>query len=234
MDWALPPNYSTFGIVIDQLFWIILVITGVAFLLVEGGILWFCIKYRGREGARAHYTHGSNRIEIIWTVIPAIIIAILGAYSAAVWNDIKGASNRPEDALEFLVVGKQFEWNITYPGPDGRLWQDENRRDDPNDPYLADNFTVRNQFHFPVNEDITVLLEAEDVIHSFFIPELRVKQDAVPGMTIPVWFDATQTGDFEIACAELCGLGHYYMMASVTVHSAADFDAWQAGQATAQ
>ena len=229
MDWALPPNYSTFGIVIDQLFWIILVITGIAFLLVEGGILWFCIKYRGREGAKAHYTHGSNRIEILWTVIPAIIIAVLGAYSAMVWDDIKGSSNRPQDALEFLVVGKQFEWNITYPGPDGKLWED---RDDPNDPFLADNFTVRNQFHFPVNEDITVLLEAEDVIHSFFIPELRVKQDAVPGMTIPVWFDATQTGDFEIACAELCGLGHYYMMASVTVHSAADYDAWQANQAS--
>jgi len=160
-------------------------------------------------------------VEIIWTVIPAIIIAILGAYSAMVWDDIKGSSNRPEDALEFLVVGKQFEWNITYPGMDRTLG-------------TGDDFTVRNQFHFPVNEDITILLESEDVIHSFFIPELRVKQDAVPGMTIPVWFDATQTGDFEIACAELCGLGHYYMMASVTVHSAADFDAWQAGQATAQ
>lgn len=220
MDWALPPNYSTFGVVIDQLFWIILVITGIAFLLVEGGILWFCIKYRGREGARAHYTHGSNKVEIIWTVIPAIIIAILGAYSAAVWQDIKGASNRPADALEFLVVGKQFEWNITYPGMDRTLG-------------TGDDFTVLNQFHFPVNEDITILLESEDVIHSFFIPELRVKQDAVPGMTIPVWFDATQTGNFEIACAELCGLGHYYMMASVTVHSAADFDAWQASRASA-
>ncbi|WP_419166448.1 cytochrome c oxidase subunit II [Candidatus Palauibacter sp.] len=222
MDWALPPNYSTFGVVIDQLFWIILVITGIAFLLVEGGILWFCLRYRGREGARAHYTHGSNRLEVIWTIVPAIIIAILGAYSAAVWQDIKGASNRPEDALEFRVVGKQFEWNITYPGADRDIETED------------DNFTVRNQFHFPVNEDITILLESEDVIHSFFIPELRVKQDAVPGMTIPVWFDATQTGDFEIACAELCGLGHYYMQASVTVHSAADFDAWLAGQASAQ
>ena len=220
-DWALPPNYSTFGVIIDRLFWIILVITGIAFVLVEGGILWFCLKYRGREGARAHYTHGSNRLEIIWTVIPAIIIAILGAYSAAVWQDIKGSSNRPEDALEFIVVAKQFEWNITYPGADRTLGTE-------------DDFTVRNQFHFPVNEDITVLLESEDVIHSFFIPELRVKQDAVPGMTIPVWFDATQTGDFQIACAELCGMAHYQMSASVTVHSAADFDAWLASQAAGQ
>ncbi|WP_419161962.1 cytochrome c oxidase subunit II [Candidatus Palauibacter sp.] len=234
MDWALPPNYSTQGIVIDQLFWIILVITGIAFILVEGGILWFCLKYRGREGARAHYTHGSNRLEVIWTVVPAIIIAILGVYSAAVWQDIKSQSNRPQDALQFLVVGKQYEWNITYPGPDRKVRCPPDPEDPDRDPCRADNFIVRNQFHFPANEMVTVLLESEDVIHSFFIPELRVKQDAVPGMTIPIWFDSTQPGDFEIACAELCGLGHYYMQASVTVHSAADFDAWLAGQATAQ
>ena len=97
-----------------------------------------------------------------------------------------------------------------------------------------DDFEVLNQFHFPSGEPVIVYLEAEDVIHSFFIPELRVKQDAVPGMRIPVWFDATQTGEFEIACAELCGLGHYRMEAAVTVHERADFDAWQASRALAQ
>ncbi|MCG8468800.1 MAG: cytochrome c oxidase subunit II [Gemmatimonadetes bacterium] len=221
MDWALPPNYSTQGIVIDQLFWIIFWLTFAAFVLVEGGILWFVLKYRNREGHTAHYTHGSNKLEVIWTVIPAIVFAVLGAYSAGVWANIKNPDNFPEDALEFLVVGKQFEWNITYPGMDRQLG-------------TADDFIVRNQFHMPVNEPVIVNLEAEDVIHSFFIPELRVKQDAVPGMTIPIWFDATTTGDFEIACAELCGLGHYRMAASVTVHESADFDAWQASQATAQ
>ena len=221
MDWSLPPNYSTQGVVIDQLFWIILVLTGLAFILVEGGIIWFCIKYRTREGRKAHYTHGSNKLEIIWTAVPAVIIAVLGIYSAGVWTDIKGASSYPEGALEFEVVAKQFEWNVTYPGPDRSLG-------------TGDDFTVRNQFHFPSGEPVVVHLESEDVIHSFFIPELRVKQDAVPGMRIPIWFDATQTGDFEIACAELCGLGHYRMQASVTVHESADFEAWQASQVAAQ
>lgn len=221
MDWALPPNYSTMGAVTDQLFWIIFWLTAVAFVLVEGGILWFCFKYRGREGQKAHYTHGSNRLEVIWTVIPILVFAALGIYSAQLWAQIRGDSGRPQGALEYIVVGKQFEWNITYPGVDRQLG-------------TADDFIVRNQFHFPVGQEIIVHLESEDVIHSFFIPELRVKQDAVPGMTIPIWFDATQTGDFEIACAELCGLGHYRMEANVTVHEVADYEAWQASQVSAQ
>jgi len=218
VDWALPPNYSTQGVAIDQLFWIIFWLTAAAFVLVEGGILWFIFKYRSREGQKAHYTHGSNKLEVIWTTIPTLVFAALGIFSASLWADIRSPGSFPEDALEFRVVGKQFEWNITYPGADRQLG-------------TSDDFTVRNQFHFPVNEPVIVNLEAEDVIHSFFIPELRVKQDAVPGMVIPIWFDATQTGNFQIACAELCGLGHYRMQASVTVHEPADFDAWQTSQA---
>ncbi len=232
MDWALPENFSTQGEVIDQLFYIILVLTGIGFLLVEGGIIWFCLKYRRREGRSAHYTHGSNRLEIVWTVIPAVIIAILGGYSGVVWQDLRSESNRPQGGLEFKVVGKQFEWNVTYPGTDRTLGTE-------------DDFVVRNQFHFPADEMVTVLLESEDVIHSFFIPQLRVKQDALPGKTIAIWFDYKSSpsvrmegeweaiGNFQIACAELCGLGHYRMHAPVTVHTAAGFDAWLASQASA-
>ncbi len=221
MDWSLPPNLSTQGVSIDHLFWIILVLTGTAFVLVEAGIVWFAIKYRRREGRRAHYTHGSNRLEVIWTAIPALIIAVLGIYSGSVWAGIKGADSFPENALEFDVRAKQFEWNITYAGRDRTLGTD-------------DDFTVRNQFHFPAGEPVIVHLESEDVIHSFFIPQLRVKQDAVPGMRIPIWFEATGTGEFQIACAELCGLGHYRMRASVTIHDAAGFEAWLASQAPSQ
>lgn len=221
MDWSLPQNLSTQGGPIDQLFWIIAGLTALAFVLVEGGIVWFMWKYRAREGRVAYYTHGSNRLEILWTVVPAVVFAVLGIYSGALWSDIKGASNLPEDALEFQVAAKQFEWNVTYPGADRSLGTD-------------DDFTVRNQFHFPHGEPVVVHLVSEDVIHSFFIPELRVKQDAVPGMTIPVWFEATGPGEFQIACAELCGLGHYRMAADVTIHDAADFEAWQSGQAVAQ
>jgi len=219
VDWSLPPNLSTQGVHIDALFWIILVLTGIAFLLVESGIAWFVFKYRNREGGKAHYTHGSTRMEIIWTTIPALVLATLGIYSGSVWESIKSAHSFPEDALRLRVTAKQFEWNVTYPGADGAL-------------DTSDDFTLRNQLHLPAHEPVIVELRSEDVIHSFFIPVLRVKQDAVPGMTIPIWFEATGTGDFEIACAELCGLGHYRMRASVTIHEAADFESWQASQTT--
>ncbi|MFV1986022.1 MAG: cytochrome c oxidase subunit II [Gemmatimonadota bacterium] len=218
MTWFLPPNFSTQGEVIDLLFWIIMVLTGTAFVLVEAGIVWFMIKYRTRDGRKAHYTHGSKKAEIIWITIPALIIGALGIYSGSVWASIRGSGTFPDGALTFSVVAKQFEWNITYPGPDGQI-------------DTADDFTVRNQLHFPAYEPVIVRLRSEDVIHSFFVPELRVKQDAVPGMTIPIWFEATGTGEFQIACAELCGLGHYRMAAQVVIHERADFDAWSAAQA---
>lgn len=213
MDWSLPLNASTQGVPIDNLFWLIFWITGVAFVLVEIGILWFMWKYRAREGHKAKYTHGHLGAEIIWTAIPAITMVFLGVYSGTIWAGIRSPDSFPEDALTISVVAKQFEWNVTYPGADRELGNE-------------DDFTIRNRFEIPVGEPVIVRLEAEDVIHSFFIPELRVKQDAVPGMTIPIWFEATRTGEFQIACAELCGLGHYRMRARVVVHEADSFDSW--------
>ena len=213
MDWSLPPNYSTQGAQIDTLFWIILAITGIAFVLVEVGIVWFVIQYRRREGTRAHYTHGSQRLEFIWTAVPALTLVILGIYSGRIWANIRGADSFPTDALQIGVMAKQFEWNITYPGADRVLGN-------------GDDFTIRNQFHIPAGRPVIVRLEAEDVIHSFFIPELRVKQDAVPGMTIPIWFLATEPADLEIGCAELCGIGHYRMRARVQVHDSTEYESW--------
>jgi cytochrome c oxidase subunit 2 len=115
---------------------------------------------------------------------------------------------------------QQFEWTVTYRGPDGQLG-------------TADDFTLRNQLHIPVNQPVVMRMTAEDVIHSFFVPAFRLKQDAVPGMTINVWFQATETGEYELACAELCGLGHYRMRAMVTVHSVDDYQRWLADQASA-
>ncbi len=215
MDWALPVNLSTHGVAIDRLFWIIVVITGIAFVLVEVGILWFVIKYRRRDGRKAFYTHGSKRLEVMWTAVPAVTMVVLGIYSGRIWADIKARDSAPRGALTLGVAAKQFEWNVTYPGADGEL-------------ETEDDFTVRNQLHIPAGEPVVVRLTSEDVIHSFFIPELRVKQDAMPGMMIPVWFEATEPGELEIGCAELCGLGHYRMRASVTVHEPEAFRAWMA------
>ena len=216
MQW-LPPQASTYAGDIDFMFWVIMVITGIAFVVVEVALLVFLIRYRHRPGRRAHYTHGNTTAEVIWTAVPAVTMVALGIWSGRVWAEIKDRDRMPTDAFEVAIEAKQFEWTVTYPGPDGVLGS-------------SDDFAVRNQLHVPVNRPVKIHLTAEDVIHSFFVPEFRIKQDAVPGMTIPVWFEATETGDFEIGCAELCGLGHYRMRGMVTVHAADDLDLWMSAQ----
>lgn len=217
MHW-LPPQASTFAGEIDFMFWVILVITGIAFVIVETGLLWFIIRYRHRPERRAYYTHGSQTAELIWTAIPAATVIVLGVWSGRVWREIKRRDHLPENAVRVAIAAKQFEWNITYAGADGALG-------------TPDDFTVRNQLHVPVDRPVVADLTAEDAIHSFFVPVFRLKQDAVPGMRIPLWFQATQVGDYEIACAELCGLGHYRMRGIVHVHTQEDFDRWMLARA---
>ena len=219
MSWWLPPQYSTFGPAIDGLFTAILIITGIAFVIVEAGLIWFAIKYRGRPGRKAFYTHGFIKAEVIWTAIPAVTVVALGLVSNHYWVQMKGRKSIPADAMPIGVHVKQFEWNFTHPGPDGQL-------------ETADDIKLRNQLHIVVDKPVVVHLEAEDVIHSFFVPEFRVKQDAVPGMHITAWFQATKTGEFEIGCAELCGMGHYKMRARVFVHTPEEFNAWLTQQAS--
>ena len=220
MSWILPSGASTFAGDIDFLYYLILVITGIAFVVVEVGLIVFLIKYRARPGRKAEYIVGSTKAEIIWTAVPAVTLVVIGLMSGGVWNTIKGRNSVPADAIPYGLHAQQFEWNITYRGPDGQLG-------------TADDFVVRNQLHIPVNQPVVMQMTAEDVIHSFFVPAFRVKQDAMPGMTINVWFEATETGEYEIACAELCGLGHYRMRAMVTVHTVDDYQQWLAGQAAA-
>ena len=218
MDWSLPPNLSVQGQGVDDMYYLILVITGIAFVLVELGIIWFVVRYRHREGRRALYHHGSDRLELVWTAIPALVMVFLGVYSGQIWAEIKDRDAVPDDAVTIGVSAKQFEWIVTHPGPDGRLDTD-------------DDVEERNRLHVPVDRPVVVQLTSEDVIHSFFVPELRVKQDALPGQTIPVWFTATEPGELVLGCAELCGLGHYRMRARVTVHEPGGFEAWQAERA---
>lgn len=207
----LPENVSTYGGQIDGLFRLILWITGVIFVVVEALLLFFLFRYRRREGRVAKYTHGSNRLEVIWTIVPAVICVVLALMSRRSWADIK--QSIPKDALTVEVVAEQFAWNIRYPGPDGKL-------------ATPDDVIALNQLHFPVGRPLIVSLQSKDVIHSFFLPEFRVKQDAVPGMTTRIWFEATRVGKWEIACAELCGLGHYRMKGFVTVETPEEFERW--------
>jgi cytochrome c oxidase subunit 2 len=218
MRWWLPDAGSTFAGPIDTLFTAILIITGIALVLVEVGLVTFVIRYRGRPGRKAFYTHGSTRAEVIWTAIPAVTMVALGLISNHYWVLIKDKKSVPPNAYRLGVHAKQFEWQVTYPGPDEKLG-------------TSDDFTVRNQLHVIVNEPTAVELTSEDVIHSFFVPEWRLKQDAVPGMHITAWFQPTKTGEFELGCAELCGMGHYRMRARVFVQTPDEYKAWVAQQA---
>jgi len=218
MRWWLPDAGSTFAGPIDTMFLVILIITGIALVVVEVGVVTFVIRYRARPGRKAFYTHGSTRAEVIWTAIPAVTMVALGLVSNHYWVLMKNAKSIPPNAIHIGVHGKQFEWQMRYAGADGKLGTD-------------DDLEVRNQLHIPVNQPVAVELSAEDVIHSFFVPEFRVKQDAVPGMKIMAWFQATKTGEFEIGCAELCGMGHYKMRARVFVHTPEEYQAWLTQQA---
>jgi cytochrome c oxidase subunit 2 len=235
MHWWLPPQGSTFAQPIDTMFTWILIITGITFVLVEVGLIWFIFAYRERPGRKAFYTHGSTSAEIIWTAIPAVTMVILGIMSNGLWVKIKGRNSVPANAYPIGVYAKQFEWWFTYPGADGKLGRvspalvDKNTNPtgrDPADPAGTDDIVVRNQLHVPVGRPVVAFLTAEDVIHSFYVPEFRVRQDVVPGMEIKSWFEATVPGTYELGCSQLCGLGHYKMRAQVTVHTQADYDAW--------
>jgi cytochrome c oxidase subunit 2 len=213
---TLPEGVSSYAGKIDGLFSLVLWITGIVFILVEALLLYFLFRYRRREGRRAHYTHGNNRVEVIWTIIPAFICVVLALLSRRSWAEIK--QQMPGDALQVEILAEQFAWNIRYPGPDGKL-------------NTADDIVTLNQLHFPVGKAVVATLRSKDVIHSFFLPEFRVKQDAVPGMSTRIWFDGMRTGHWEIACAELCGLGHYRMKGFVTVETPQEFEKWLAEQA---
>jgi cytochrome c oxidase subunit 2 len=210
LSW-LPEDVSTYGADIDRLFRLIYYITGATFVVVEVLLVVFIIMYRRRPGGRATYTHGNTPLEIAWTIVPALILVMLGVMSRATWGYIRGPV--PPTDFHVEVLAKQFNWEMTYPGADGTFGS-------------ADDFRVDNDLHVPVNKVVRLTLKSRDVIHSFFVPNLRLKQDAVPGRAIDVWFQATKPGKYEIPCAELCGFGHSGMRGYLYVYTAAEYDNW--------
>lgn len=210
MGW-LPETVSTYGPEIDRLFYLIYYVTGAVFFGVQITLLIFLWNYRHRPGRKATYTHGNTTLEIIWTVIPAIILVVQAFMSRSVWAEIKGRIP-PTDML-IQVTAKQFNWEVAYPGPDGKLGTD-------------DDVTMDNDVHVPVGKTVRVELKSRDVIHSFFIPQLRYKQDAVPGRDIPIWFKVTKPGRYEIPCAELCGFGHSGMRGWLYVQTPEEYETW--------
>lgn len=210
LDW-LPPNVSTYGNEVDSFFYVIYYITLVVFVLVAACQLYFMFKYRFKEGRKARYYHGNNTLEIVWTSVTFVAMLALALASKPVWSKIK--QEQPPADITVQVTGKQFNWEILYPGPD-KIFGTE------------DDYQVDNQLHVPVNKVVHVILKSKDVIHSFFVPQFRLKQDAVPGRQITAWFEATQAGKYEIPCAELCGFGHSGMLGYLFVHSPEEYQQW--------
>jgi cytochrome c oxidase subunit 2 len=212
MNYWLPEDISEHGHQIDHLFMFCLILTGVVFVATEATLCWFMWKYDAQHNKEAvKYSHGSHNLEVIWTIIPAATLLFIAIYQMNAWADVK--IREPDMPATVEVTGRQFEWRIRYPGPDGQIGT------------LDDIHTV-NDLHIPVNEQILLNLKSMDVLHDFFVPHLRIKQDAVPGNTIPMWFTARKNGTYDIVCAELCGWGHYKMKGRLTVESAEDYKAW--------
>jgi cytochrome c oxidase subunit 2 len=211
-----PENVSTFGADVDGVFWLIFYIITVWFFLTEGLLVYFIIRYRRKPGEKAAYVLGDSMTQLAWVLAPLAIIVVLDLLidirGADVWAKIKGPP--PPADVTVRAMGKQFNWGFTYPGPDGKF-------------DTEDDLQIDNDLHVPVGKVIHVILTSKDVIHSFFLPHARLKQDVVPGREIPAWFQITRPGEYEIPCAELCGFGHSGMNGKLYAHSAEDFEKWR-------
>ncbi len=229
-----PPGISTYSEAHDDLFALVYWISVGIFMLVQITLVTFIFKYRHRPGHKSYHYHGNNVVEFTWTLAPTILFAGLGLYSDEMWKVMKYSSRIPTPDVEIDVVGQAFNWNARYPGADGILGKRHARYRtatnlfgiDPTDARGKDDIVLTGEFNLPINKNVVVHLSSVDVLHSYFLPNFRIKQDAVPGSWIDVWFNGTKTGKYELACAELCGSGHYAMRAVLNMQSDADFAKW--------
>jgi cytochrome c oxidase subunit II len=229
-----PTLASVHGQRIDSLFMAVLIVSGIAFVLVQGALGFFVARYGENGRERAAYWHDNPRAEAFLLIGTAVILTILVFMGQRVWASIYFV-DAPADALVIEATGEQFQWNLHYAGPDGAFGRTDTKLIsstnniglDRTDPAAKDDVTTINEMHFPMGRPVKVRLRSKDVIHSFFLPNLRIKQDAVPGLAIEVWFTPNRAGAYEIACAELCGLGHYRMKGALTIdESQQAFDTW--------
>jgi cytochrome c oxidase subunit 2 len=235
-----PPAISDFGKQIDAQFHRTLVITGVVFVLAQLGLAWAIFRFRD-HGQPARHVEGNSTMEFLWTLATIVMFVGLGLYGEHAWAEAHFMGAAP-GALVVEITGQQFAWNFRYAGPDGKFGRILPERVsassgnpvglDPRDPAAKDD-VVSPVMYVPVGREVELLIRTQDVTHSFYVRELRLKQDAVPGMTITMHFNATVPGQYEIACAELCGLGHYRMRSFLNVVSQAEYDKWMADQEAA-
>ena len=208
----LPRDVSEHGGTIDGLFMFILWLTGVVFIVTEVVLFYFTWKYDRRNNTKpAEFSHGSHALEVVWTIIPAVTLLFIAIYQMDAWAAAK--MRPPKMPATCEVTGRQFNWDFRYPGPDAEFYTtDDIIRTDGN-------------LYLPVGEEILLRITSADVLHSFFLPNLRLKQDVIPGMAQQMWFKAREGGSFDIVCAELCGWGHYKMKGRIHLLPPKDYQA---------
>ncbi len=238
--WSLPIDVSTHGYQIDRLIWVIHWFMAVLFVGWFLFFLYTLFRFRARAGHKPEHHEKHFKLPTYLEAGVAVFeVVLLVGFSFPIWAHIRNQFPDEKKALHVRVVAEQFAWNVHYPGPDGvfgrtspALMNASNPLGiDRTDPRALDDIATINQLHIPVDTPVIAQLTSKDVIHSFFLPVMRVKQDTTPGQQIPVWFQAKQTGDFEIACAQLCGLGHYRMRGFFVVDPKETFTQWLAEQA---
>lgn len=239
--WWLPHGASTAAPWIDHQFAVTYFLMGIVFVAAQLSLGYLVWKYRDRPSAgKVDYSHGNTKLELIWTALTAILFVGLNLMGSHVWAAERFAPAQA-DSVPVEVTGMQFAWYFRYAGADGKFGATDPKLMDPsagneaaigldtNDPASKDD-VITGTMYLPVNRQVDLTLRAVDVIHSFFVPSMRFKQDAVPGLAIHMHFTPTEIGKYEIACAELCGLGHYKMHGMLNVVSQADYDAWLAAR----
>jgi cytochrome c oxidase subunit 2 len=259
---------SEHGGSIDSLFNTTLVFTGIVFFLTHFALFWFSYKYRADENRKAYFQPHDNRLEIIWTAIPAVVMTFLVVAGLDAWNTVMADVGPNEDYMEIEATGSQFLWDIRYPGADGKIgtknWKmisgTNKLGQDWSDAKNLDDFSP-DEIVLPVGKKVRVRITAKDVLHNFYLPHFRVKMDAIPGLptyfvfkpimtteqyrqqlkSSPEWNEpydeAEPTGkkrweafNYELACAELCGKGHYSMRKVVKIVTQEEYDVWVKAQ----
>jgi len=250
MDFMLPVSASDHGVAYDSMFLTTTIITGIVFLITQALLFWFCWKYQASDERKATFFAHNNKLELVWTTIPAIVMAILVAVGLKHWFTMTAPA--PPDSQVVEIVGKQFNWLVRYPGQDGVLgnrdyklineatnvlgldWHDAKNQDD----IISEN----GEMHLIVNKPVRLIIGSRDVIHNVGLAHFRMKMDAVPGIVTTMWFTPTVTtaemkkitGNdnfvYEISCDQMCGKGHYSMRGTVVVETQKEYDAYMAQQ----
>jgi cytochrome c oxidase subunit 2 len=213
------PAASTYAGDIDALFTLIFVLVGFWFLVSEGVFLWLIVRFRKRDGVPAQYVSGELKHEKRWITIPHLLVLVCDVFiivgAVRVWYDVK--QDLPPAQHTVRAVSQQWAWTFVHPGPDGEL-------------DTADDIAKMNELHLKVDTLYHYKLESKDVLHNFSVPAFRLKQDAIPGRVITGWFTPNRVGEYDIQCAEICGIGHGLMGARVHVETAEQHAAWMAGE----